>query len=239
MIHNIILNGRTISYDLQRKNVKNVNLRIKADQSVIVSANKRVSVRVIEDFLKSKSDFILNAIDKYAERNRHLSQPKIHIDGEKIALLGQKRKLMVFKNNNNHVEIDGLNIKLFVKNINDIELKKSVIDKWLKNYCEKYINQRCVEIYKTFEPYGITFPQIKFRKMVSRWGSCNSTKNILTFNTSLIEPPAKCIDYVVMHEFTHFLHPNHSKYFYSQLSAFMPDWKQRKILLDNWYMYAD
>ena len=36
MIKQIVLNGRTISYDLERKNVKNLNLRIKPDQSVFV-----------------------------------------------------------------------------------------------------------------------------------------------------------------------------------------------------------
>ena len=39
----IELDGRTIEYDLERKNVKNLNLRIKANQSVYVSANQKVS----------------------------------------------------------------------------------------------------------------------------------------------------------------------------------------------------
>ena len=39
MIKTINLNERKISYDLERKNVKNINLRIKANQSIYVSAN--------------------------------------------------------------------------------------------------------------------------------------------------------------------------------------------------------
>ena len=42
----IELNGRVIEYDLERKNVKNLNLRIKADQSVYVSANHTVSEKM-------------------------------------------------------------------------------------------------------------------------------------------------------------------------------------------------
>ena len=38
----IELDGRSIEYDLERKNVKNLNLRIKADQSVYVSANRKI-----------------------------------------------------------------------------------------------------------------------------------------------------------------------------------------------------
>lgn len=39
--------------------------------------------------------------------------------------------------------------------------------------------------------------------------------------------------YVVMHEFCHFIHPNHSKQFYAFLAMLMPDWKQRKEILDK------
>ena len=79
--------------------------------------------------------------------------------------------------------------------------------------------------------------------MISRWGSCQPKRNILTFNYQLIEAPMFCIEYVVTHEFTHFLYPNHSKLFYQQLSMFMPDWKDRKevlersSLLKEWYQY--
>ena len=59
MIKKIDLKGHTITYDLERKNVKNINLRIKADQSIYMSANNCVSDDVIEDFLKEKADYIL------------------------------------------------------------------------------------------------------------------------------------------------------------------------------------
>ena len=41
------------------------------------------------------------------------------------------------------------------------------------------------------------------------------------------------IDYVVLHELVHFLYPNHSKHFYAFLSNHMPDWKERKFVLDQ------
>ena len=42
-----------------------------------------------------------------------------------------------------------------------------------------------------------------------------------------------CIEYVVMHELCHFIHPNHSKQFYGFLAMLMPDWKERKQLLNK------
>lgn len=236
MIHKIILNGREIPYDLQRKNVKNINLRISQDKGIIVSANKRVSVRVIEDFMRLNSEFILNALDKFAERSKRLPQPLSYVDDEKIALLGTKRRLKVFEDSKNHIEESDDFIYLFVRDTDDVLLKKRVIEEWKRKYCTDLVTKRCREIYSVFERLGISFPEIKFRKMVSCWGNCKPTRNILTFNTSLIEAPIECIDYVVMHEFTHFLHPNHSRQFYNQLSEFMPDWRERKILLNSWQM---
>lgn len=101
------------------------------------------------------------------------------------------------------------------------------------------IEATCENVYPKFKKYGVTYPQLKFRNMVSRWGSCQPKRGSLTFNISLVEAPMSCIEYVVTHEFTHFLHPNHSKNFYQTLSMFMPDWQDRKNILErnNTYLY--
>lgn len=57
----IFVNNKIIKYDLQYKKVKNINLRIKPDGSIHVSASKRVSQKVIDEFILSKADFILKA----------------------------------------------------------------------------------------------------------------------------------------------------------------------------------
>ena len=62
----IYLGTRKIEYDLERKRVKNINLRIKSDGTVHVSANTRVPTEVIERFMHEKSVFITRALDKYA-----------------------------------------------------------------------------------------------------------------------------------------------------------------------------
>ncbi len=66
MIKEINLKDRTIKYNLLYKKVKNINLRIKSDGTVNVSANKNVPQKIIDDFMNSKADFIFRALDKYA-----------------------------------------------------------------------------------------------------------------------------------------------------------------------------
>lgn len=83
----------------------------------------------------------------------------------------------------------------------------------------------CKEAYPYYEKYGIKYPVIKFRKMKTRWGSCHTVKGIFTFNTQLIYAPAECVEYVVWHEYTHFLQANHSEKFYKELEKVYPEWR--------------
>ena len=233
MLKEIVLNGRRVEYSLERKEVKNLNLRIKADRTVYISANSRVSDEVIEEFLLSKADYILGALAHYEELARYAPKPKQYVDGESFRVLGHDRRLKVVQGAKNKVESDEAYITLTVKNTDDLELKAKTMDKWLSALCKETIQALCEAVYPKFQKYGIAFPTIRSRDMVSRWGSCQAKRGLLTFNYALVEAPLSCIEYVVVHEFTHFLQPNHSKRFYQQLVMFMPDWEERKRILEK------
>ena len=235
----IELNGRVIEYDLERKNVKNLNLRIRADQSVYVSANHTVSEKNIQDFLQSKSDYILKALDRYAEMAKYTPKSKLYVDGESFRILGHDLRLRVIEGNRNIAFSDGVFITLTVKEFNNRELKQRTMDKWLKNQCLDCIQNVCEAVYPKFQKYGVEFPEIRVRNMISRWGSCQPKRKILTFNIALLEAPLSCIEYVATHEFVHFLQPDHSRKFYQYLSMFMPDWKERKNELEQLNYYTD
>lgn len=235
MIKTVELNDKIVRYYLERKDVKNINLRIKPDMSVRVSANFLVSDKTIEDFLKLKANYILNALNYYSELKRYEQKPKEFIDGETFRLLGHEYRLKILEDKSNIVEIDGAFILLHIKDKNNFGMRKRTMDNWVKKVCEKTLKSVCDEAYLRFQKYGIDYPELRFRNMVSRWGSCQPKRKVLTFNIALIEMPISCVEYVVVHEFTHFLYPNHSKMFYQSLATFMPDWKERKRILDNNY----
>ncbi len=180
MIKSVLYNGKCIRYDLQHKKVKNINIRIKPDGQVFVSANVYVSQDTIDKFIISKGDFILRAIDKFKSQD---ITPRIQY-------------------------------------YDDESIREEILNK-------------CESVYPYFEKRGVPFPQIRFRKMKSQWGNCHTKKKILTFSTNLMYTPTECIEYVVAHEFTHFLQPNHSSKFYNELEKVMPDWKNRRIMLKN------
>lgn len=234
----IEIGGRTVVWRLERKEVKNLNLRIRRDGTVSVSANCFVSEEYIEKFIRAKASFILNALDHYADIERQKPARRLFADGEIFRVLGHELELKVLRGVKNSVTSDGRSIFLRVTEPFDADLKKKVLGGWLCALCRETVTAVCREIYPKFS--GIKFPEIRFRNMRTRWGSCMTQRSVLTFSYALAAVPRSCIEYVVMHEFTHFLHADHSARFYAQLSALMPDWRERKALLaQNSSFFAD
>lgn len=159
-----------ITYELERKKVKNINLRIRPDGSVHVSAHRLVPQAMIDAFVESRAELILRA---------------------QVRMRAKPARTQYFA---------------------ESEIRSVVLD-------------LCKKAYPYYEKLGIAFPQIRFRKMVSQWGNCRAKEGILTFNTALMYAPLECIEYVVLHEFTHFLQQNHSRAFYAELEKVCLDWK--------------
>ena len=175
MIREVNYNGTIIKYNLTRKRVKNINLRIKPDFSVEVSANSRVSMKFIDGFVEKKGAFILNAFDDF-KRKKSVERTPRFTDEEFL----------------------------------------------------KYVSEKFEHTYSLFKKYNIDKPRLKFRKMKSRWGSCNFVKCEITLNTNLIYCSEEQIDYVIIHEFSHLIVHDHSKDFYKIVSDFCPEYKRIK-----------
>lgn len=233
MLRTVEADGNAISYTLERKPVKNINLRIRADQCVYVSAPKDVAAKMVDAFVVEKSAYILRALKKFKDKNRETVSENNFVNGETVKFLGRNLRLKIKNASRSKVESDESYVTLYVKDVQDADLKKRVLETWLRKKCKDEITAICKKVYPQVKKYGVAFPEIQLREMVSRWGSCSPKKGFMTFNTALIAMPVSCIEYVVTHEFTHFLYPNHSKKFYQQLATFMPDWEDRKKRLEG------
>jgi len=222
-----------ISYELIIKEVKNINLRIKPDCSVCVSANINVDKSVTDDFVLRKASYIKKTLDVFAEQIKYQPSPKEYISGESIAYLGKNLRIKLKTGKQSDAFTDGIYLYLAVKDTENFCMKEKCVNQWIDTQCNMIFGEVVEGIYKKFSRYISDKPNITLRNMTSRWGSCQVEKNTITLNKRLIEMPRNCIEYVVTHEFAHFIHPNHSKNFYSFLSTIMPDWKERKQQLEH------
>lgn len=100
--------------------------------------------------------------------------------------------------------------------------------------CARLLMEALLRVYPKTAPLGVTFPQLKLRKMKSQWGNCHWAQGYITLNTALCRCPEELRDYVALHELVHFLHHDHGSGFYAKMDALMPDWRERRTILKRY-----
>ena len=229
----ILYAGAPLRYLLEQKSVKNLNLRIRRDGSVFVSAHPAISIERIDAFVAGKGGYIRSAQKRFQEMAQYAPKPKQYVSGETFYLLGRGVRLSVEKNVRDTIWNDGVYLHLQTKDPDDFSKKQRLVTAYLDEQCHAVFSEILSEIYPIFQKYGIPMPALRIRNMETRWGSCLAQKGIITLNKRLLKAPRHCIEYVVMHELCHFLYPDHSKRFYTFLTTLMPDWRERKSILDQ------
>ncbi len=227
------ITGTDISYSLTRKKIKSLNLRVKPDGKVTVSAPLGLPQKYIDTFMANRISFILSALEKYDTPSfLSLENTKIK-EGDVFYLLGNQCTVKVLPATRNSVDVNHDFICIHSKVPDSDEYNMSLLNKFLVDYAKKLYPTFLNEVFPKFENYSIPFPEIKVRQMKRRWGSCYYTQNSITLNSKLITKPPICIEYVIAHELSHFVEPNHSKAFYAVLGDIFPNWREYKKILNS------
>ncbi len=229
-------NDKQIKYTLQIKKVKNLNMRIKDSGKIFVSANENIPFTFIDNFVLKHGRYILNTVNKFEEINKYKSNDKQYISGESFYILGKHIRLKLIESNKEKVFNDTVFLYVYTKNTLDFNKKKKMVDNYIKNIAYNTFLDITKKLHLNFEKYNVNMPIIEVRNMKKRWGSCLPNKNKINLNILLIQVSKNCIEYVILHELCHFIYPNHSKNFYNFLTVMMPDWKERKSILENQFI---
>lgn len=227
----IVYNFKKIEYVLSRRSKRNINIVIKNDEQIYVSAPKRVSLKEIESVLLDKIDWILKTKETMKTKNLISNHLSFENDSD-ILVYGELKKLKVIPNNRNYILIVDNEVLFYVKEkyINNIDYKNKCLTKLLR---EELMNTATEFINKYLKLMSLNISEFDIRIMKSRWGTCIPSKKKIVLNYNLIHCPLRSIEYVALHEVTHLIHPNHSKKFYDSISLYMNDWKDRKKALQN------
>ena len=205
-----ILDDKEYPIEIIRKNNKNTYLRVK-DGKIIVTTNYLTSLTTINKLIKNNTAFIDKALNK----------SNLKKEDNSFKLFGNSYDIIYGFND---TEID--NNKIYTKD------NKS-LNKYLSKYIYNIYEERINYYYNLFEE-NIPIPNLKIRKMTSRWGVCNIKNHNVTLNLELSKYNIECLNYVIVHELSHFIHPNHSKEFWLLVSKYYPNYKDiRKYLRNN------
>jgi len=195
---------------------------------LVVRAPTRASLHDIESFIRDKAPWIIK------QRKRLMSTPKpaalTYQTGETHLYLGKAYPLKLFMGGAHAVRLMRNAIHITSPTRATSSQIKAKLDRWYHACSQAYFPTLVDKWHK--HPYfqGKPLPTLSIRRMRSRWGSLTKQGH-MTLNSQLIKAHEDCIDYVVLHEFCHLIHFNHSPAFHQLMSELMPDWKYRKQAL--------
>lgn len=132
----IELNGKAVEYELQIKDVKRINLRIRRDGCVCVSANRWVPQNHIDAFLRENADFILQNMErgkrmKEAGDGMASGRDREYADGDVLYLDGEAYRLRVLSGSKESVETVGRVLIVTQKLPEDGARRKRLLEKYL------------------------------------------------------------------------------------------------------------
>jgi len=226
---------KILGYEVHRKKVKNINLRIRPNMEIYISAPMNLHSDYIENFIRSKEKWIKQVLQKIEEAKQN-QLPSQYLSGEKHKYLGKEYELEVKQGNSNRVSIkEGKIILTVISNIfENSDEKKKVMEKWYFENAQKvFVNA----IQKWLEILDESIEKLSIKPMKSRWGSCNYVKRYINLNTELVKRTQFEIEYVVLHELTHLKYPNHGKGFYRYIENYMPNYKMAEKMLNAKHYY--
>ena len=191
---------------------------ITPDAKLVVRAPLRASMNYIEKLVRDKNGWITRKIAEISQKP--VSRPKEFADGEEFLFLGNRYPLCIRDNRSGGIE---LREKLYVPLRTGPELER-LLTAWYQTQARKIFCERCDAFSKVIGRKPTT---IRLSSAQKRWGSC-STSGTVSLSWRLIFAPPEIIDYVIVHEFVHILHHNHSTKFWDTVRSFMPDYQRRR-----------
>lgn len=227
----VMVDNKKLEYSLRRTAKKNVNILIKSNGVVCVSAPKRATINQIERVIISKSEWIFKVKSKLNSKINLTSS--IDFNSEKsIYYFGELKDFACIPADKNYLKIENDKMTLFVKKrYFENEIYKNKV---LKTLLTDILKETVISmLYKYLKSTSRELSDFKIRDMKSRWGTCIPIKKEIILNYKLIFCPLDSVEYVVLHEVAHLTHANHSKSFYNLIAKNMPNWNDsRKKLRD-------
>lgn len=225
----IRLGEETVSCDWEKKKVKNINLRLRPDGSFTVSSAPWVPRETVEAFLRKALPRLLQSRERLRETRP--GETLSLTEGAAVPYLGGTLTLRLQKGERPAVRLLEKELFLLLPDPSDKILCRRLLEGWWK---EKFAAEAALLLdrwFPRFEKWQIPYPTLRFRRMTSRWGSCQPATAAITLNLRLLHAPEACLEYIIVHELAHLVVADHSASFHAVVTAVQPDWKARRALL--------
>lgn len=208
--------------EINRKDVKNINLKVYPDLSIKASVPKDMNISKVKTMIISKDEWIKNQLRKYEEQNR--ISKREYVSGEDHYLNGKRYILKVYDSNTPSIKIEKNNIlAMYVRKSSSVENKERLLNSFYKENLKVKIDKFMPELE---ELIGVKAKKHYIRKMKNKWGSCSTEKKEIIFNLDLAKKKDVEIKYVITHELIHLIERKHNDNFRLLMNKYCPKWEQ-------------
>lgn len=216
----IEIKGISFKVEIHRKRIRNLYLRVE-DDTILASAPLNMPEYEIYSFINTKRNWIYNTYNYYQYKNNVTHMYK----GRDIFYVYNVPFKLVKSIGKKNITVRENTIYLTYKNDSEDSIKYlyKYFDKLLIIKAEEFLLKH-LDFLKDYG-YNLT-PEIRCKIMSSKWGVCYTRKNLINISSYLIHYPFECLEYIIVHEMTHFIIPNHSKRFHEIVANNMPEYKR-------------
>lgn len=227
---NIKINLGEIEAEVTFKAIKNVHLSVQPPLGrVRISAPIRMKLDTVRVFAISKLGWIKQQQRKLTAQERESSRD--YVNRESHYVWGKRVLLTVVERDSPpSVMVQMSKMTLVVRPGTDRSQRHEILERWYREQVRMEV-PRLIE--KWEKSLGVKVEHFYIQRMKTRWGSCNPTTGSIRLNTDLAKKPLQCLEYIVLHEMMHLLEPTHNARFIALLDRHMPQWQDRRELLNR------
>jgi predicted metal-dependent hydrolase len=216
-----------LEINLFRKNVRGLRLSVTPEGEVRLSMPYSMSDSTALTFVESKLPWIRIHLKRISIRKE--LEPD---DLSSVPYLGTTYQTQVFYHRiAPRVVIDSSErMCIFLKPGTPPADMAKVLDAWYRTELRKMIPPLIDE----WEPVmGVKVSAVQFKRMKTRWGTCNVQTHRIWLNVELAKKSFPCIEYIVVHEMCHLLERGHGPKFKACMDRYLPDWRNLRKELEG------
>ena len=219
-----------IDVEVTRKAVGSLRLRVLPEGRVCVSAPWLTPRELIVGFVLKNLPWINIQLEKLTARPA--IREHSYMTGETLLLWGREYRLRLCSSSRGgSMELRDGEAVLTMPLDSGADKREAAVFQW---YRERLTEAVALRLPLWEAAAGLRCGSWQLKRMKTRWGSCNTRTGKLWFNLYLAQTPPDCLDYVLLHELSHLRYGDHGPDFKAQLDALMPDWRQRRKLLNSY-----
>ena len=219
----LALGADLVEYVLvRRRGRRGVGLKVD-ENGLTVSAPASMPVARIESLVRESERWIRRKVAEWS--TRRVPRVAWH-DGSALPYLGEEVILRVAPGPRSTALHAGAELRVTVREAIEPEVRRAVVS-WYKRRAREHLHGRLNELASRA---GLGTPRFFLSSALSRWGSCNSRREI-RLAWRLMKAPPELVDYVICHELAHLRHMNHSAAFWAEVERQCADYKRLRAAL--------